>query len=119
MRAEAIADVERHFDEGGFRADPGPAGRHQAPRPRCLGCGPSSTTTSTPRSGRRWASSATSGRSTRTPTPGAVPFLVARRHEDPDRPTVLTYGHGDVVRGLEGEWDDDRDPWTLDVDGRG
>ena len=45
------------------------------------------------------------------------PFLVARRHEGADRPTVLMYGHADVVLGHEGRWADDRDPWTLDVAG--
>jgi acetylornithine deacetylase/succinyl-diaminopimelate desuccinylase-like protein len=51
------------------------------------------------------------------PEPGAGPFLIGRRMEDPARPTVLTYGHGDVVRGLAGHWREQRDPWTLEVDG--
>lgn len=51
------------------------------------------------------------------PDPRGGPFLIAHRREDDALPTVLTYGHGDVVRGLEGEWRDGRDPWTLDVDG--
>ena len=51
------------------------------------------------------------------PESGGGPFLIARRIEADHLPTVLTYGHGDVVRGLEGHWRDDRDPWTLDVDG--
>ena len=51
------------------------------------------------------------------PEQGGGPFLLARRIEDPKLTTVLTYGHGDVVRGLEGHWRDDRDPWTLDIDG--
>ena len=46
------------------------------------------------------------------------PFLVARRHEDDAAPTVLTYGHGDTVRGLEGMWAADRDPWTLEKVGK-
>ena len=41
------------------------------------------------------------------------PLLVARRIEDPELPSVLTYGHGDVVRGLEREWLDGLSPWTL------
>ena len=45
------------------------------------------------------------------------PLLIGRRIEDESLPTVLTYGHGDVVRGHEGRWDDGRDPWTLDRDG--
>src|SRR5690606_23179815 len=30
-----------------------------------------------------------------------APFLYAERIEDPALPTVLGYGHGDVIRGLE------------------
>jgi len=41
------------------------------------------------------------------------PFLIAERREDPSLPTVLMYGHGDVVGGLEGEWDLDGSPWQL------
>ncbi|MCP5157468.1 MAG: M20 family metallopeptidase [Ectothiorhodospiraceae bacterium] len=51
------------------------------------------------------------------PVPGGGPFLIGRRIEDPALPTVLTYGHGDVVRGLEGHWDEGRDPWTLEIVG--
>jgi acetylornithine deacetylase/succinyl-diaminopimelate desuccinylase-like protein len=51
------------------------------------------------------------------PNPKAGPFLVARRIEDEDALTVLTYGHGDVVRGLEPEWRDGLDPWTLRREG--
>ncbi|MEX2642373.1 MAG: M20 family metallopeptidase [Acetobacterales bacterium] len=41
------------------------------------------------------------------------PILVARRIEDESLPTVLTYGHGDVVRGLESGWSQGLDPWTV------
>ena len=51
------------------------------------------------------------------PVDGGGPFLVGRRIEHVEFETVLTYGHGDVVRGLESEWDDDLDPWTLTVRG--
>jgi acetylornithine deacetylase/succinyl-diaminopimelate desuccinylase-like protein len=44
---------------------------------------------------------------------GAPPLLTAQRLEDPSLPTVLFYGHGDVVRGHEGQWAEGRDPWTL------
>jgi acetylornithine deacetylase/succinyl-diaminopimelate desuccinylase-like protein len=47
------------------------------------------------------------------PVAGAPPLLSAERIEHPDLPTVLFYGHGDVVRGHEGQWADDRDPWAL------
>ena len=47
------------------------------------------------------------------PSPGFGPILTATRIENPDAPTVLTYGHGDTVRGLEEQWSEGRDPWTL------
>src|SRR5690554_2409400 len=48
-----------------------------------------------------------------------APFLFAQRIEDPSLPTVLGYGHGDVIRGLEPEWHEGLDPWTLtERDGR-
>ncbi len=44
------------------------------------------------------------------------PFLLASRIEDAGRPTVLGYAHGDTVPGMEGQWAEDRDPWTLTED---
>ena len=49
------------------------------------------------------------------PLPGAPPLLTAERLEHPALPTVLFYGHGDVVHGHAGQWADGRDPWTLSV----
>jgi acetylornithine deacetylase/succinyl-diaminopimelate desuccinylase-like protein len=46
-----------------------------------------------------------------------MPFLFAERREGADRPTVLTYGHGDVVRGMEEDWRDGLDPWRLTQEG--
>lgn len=51
------------------------------------------------------------------PKPIGGPFLVARRREGEDLPTVFTYGHGDVVRGLEEQWNEGLDPWTITRDG--
>ncbi len=51
------------------------------------------------------------------PVAGAPPLLTAERIEDASLPTVLFYGHGDVVRGHEGQWAEGRDPWTLSVAG--
>lgn len=42
-----------------------------------------------------------------------APFLFAERIEDRDRPTVLGYGHGDVIRGLDAEWNPGVGPWQL------
>jgi acetylornithine deacetylase/succinyl-diaminopimelate desuccinylase-like protein len=48
-----------------------------------------------------------------------APFLYAERIEDAAAPTVLGYGHGDVIRGLESEWQPGLSPWQLsERDGR-
>src|SRR5712691_12680679 len=47
------------------------------------------------------------------------PFLFAERIEDVGLPTVLGYGHGDVIRGLDAGWDQGLSPWQLvERDGR-
>ena len=51
------------------------------------------------------------------PVPGAGPFLVARRVEDPALPTLLSYGHGDVVSGQDAQWRAGLSPWTLQAEG--
>ncbi len=45
------------------------------------------------------------------PEPG--PFLIATRHEADELPTVLMYGHGDVVRGQDTAWRQGQGPWLL------
>jgi acetylornithine deacetylase/succinyl-diaminopimelate desuccinylase-like protein len=50
---------------------------------------------------------------------GGAPFLIARRHEGDDLPTVLTYAHGDVVHGYDAQWRAGLSPWNIVVeDGR-
>jgi acetylornithine deacetylase/succinyl-diaminopimelate desuccinylase-like protein len=44
---------------------------------------------------------------------GRSPFLIAGYHESDSAPTVLSYGHGDTVDGMTGEWRDGLDPWTI------
>ncbi|MDB5414560.1 MAG: hypothetical protein JWR10_2895 [Rubritepida sp.] len=47
------------------------------------------------------------------PILGFGPILMATRIEDPARPTILLYGHGDTVRGLDDQWSEGLKPWTL------
>ncbi|MEI8302281.1 MAG: M20 family metallopeptidase [Burkholderiales bacterium] len=42
-----------------------------------------------------------------------APFLLAERHEDDALPTVLGYGHGDVIRGQDDRWHEGLSPWRL------
>ena len=51
------------------------------------------------------------------PVNAAHPFLIATRVEAPSLPTILGYGHADVIRGLEHEWRAGLGPWTLTPEG--
>jgi acetylornithine deacetylase/succinyl-diaminopimelate desuccinylase-like protein len=51
------------------------------------------------------------------PLPGQPPVLLATYTEDEGRPTVLGYGHGDVIRGLEDQWTKGKGPWVTARDG--
>ncbi|MBF9235415.1 M20 family metallopeptidase [Microvirga alba] len=51
---------------------------------------------------------------TRLTHPSAeAPFLFAERIEGDQLPTILGYGHGDVVRGLDASWTPGLSPWVL------
>jgi acetylornithine deacetylase/succinyl-diaminopimelate desuccinylase-like protein len=52
------------------------------------------------------------------PNPDGVdaPLLLASRHEG-QLPTVITYGHGDVVRGYDDQWRKGLAPWKIVVEG--
>ncbi len=51
------------------------------------------------------------------PVPGRGPVLVASRIEDRNLPTLLLYGHGDVVRSVASEWENGRDPYGVTREG--
>jgi acetylornithine deacetylase/succinyl-diaminopimelate desuccinylase-like protein len=52
------------------------------------------------------------------PISGQAPVLLATYAEDAERPTVLGYGHGDVIRGLEDQWTKGKGPWVTARDGQ-
>ena len=47
----------------------------------------------------------------------AGPILVGERREGEGLPTVLVYGHGDTVRGMDDRWRDGIAPWRMVVEG--
>jgi acetylornithine deacetylase/succinyl-diaminopimelate desuccinylase-like protein len=49
--------------------------------------------------------------------PAGPPFLVAERNEPHAELTVLIYGHGDTVRGLDEQWRMGLSPWQVVVEG--
>src|ERR1700716_1025040 len=48
---------------------------------------------------------------------GKSPYLLAEYRENSSAPTVLMYGHGDVVGGMAGECRDNLDPWRKTISG--
>jgi acetylornithine deacetylase/succinyl-diaminopimelate desuccinylase-like protein len=110
-RAGAIARAERHFDSGAFKAD---LARRVAI--------PSESQNPERAAELRYYIEAemkpaleAMGFACRilTHPKARGPFLFAERIEDPARPTVLGYGHGDVIRGFEGSWKPGIAPWEL------
>ncbi len=51
------------------------------------------------------------------PVAGGGPLLTAARIEGADLPTILTYGHGDVIRAQTDQWRDGLAPFRLVEDG--
>lgn len=51
------------------------------------------------------------------PEGNAGPILCAERIEDPDLPTILSYGHGDVIRGQSDQWREGLQPFCLVEEG--
>jgi len=51
------------------------------------------------------------------PDPRGGPLLIGERHEGDDLTTVLTYGHGDVIRAQDGMWREGLTPFELIEEG--
>lgn len=45
------------------------------------------------------------------------PLMIAKRHESDRLPTVLMYGHGDVIRGQDASWTRGQGPWVVAQEG--
>ena len=115
-RDGAIARAEKYFDDGGFLAE--------------LQRRVAIPTTSQEKDSMPALQEYVSGEMSQSlqkmgydctvlPNPRAEygPFLIARRIEDPAKPTVLTYGHGDVIRGQEEQWRQGLSPWKIVIEG--
>jgi acetylornithine deacetylase/succinyl-diaminopimelate desuccinylase-like protein len=115
-RAGAIAAIERYFDEGRFLADLGRrvAIPTESQNPERAAALDDYLENEMAESLERMGFSC---RILPNPTGKHGPFLIAERMEDAARPTVLTYGHGDVIRGQEEQWQSGLSPWQLLVKG--
>ena len=116
MRAQAILAAERYFDEGRFFADleRRVAIPTESQNPERAGALEDYLDREMAESLEHMGFSCTL-----VPNPLAShgPFLVAQRIEDADLPTVLTYAHGDVIRGQDAEWRAGLAPWKLHREG--
>lgn len=111
-REGAVGLAQAHFDSGAFLAD---LARRVAIR----------TESQNPQSGPalqsyladEWMPSLQTlgfdGEIYPNPVPPYGPLLVASRMESPRLPTVLIYGHGDVIRGQDASWTQGSGPWEL------
>ena len=115
-RSAAIQQAERYFDEGGFMADLArrvaikTESQNPARRAELLAYLEMEMRPYLERLGFRCSVLA-------NPSDKGGPFLLAERIEDAALTTVLSYGHGDVIRGQEEQWRAGLDPWVLTREG--
>src|SRR2546425_9616113 len=115
-RSAAIAAAEKYFDSGAFLADLGrrvaipTESQNPERQPELERYLESEMSESLARLGM-------TSRIFPNPKGKGGPFLVAELIEDPKRPTVLLYGHGDVIRGQDEQWRAGLGPWTVKVEG--
>lgn len=115
-RADAITHARRTLDTGRFEADLASLITHE-------------TESQNPASApalRRYLTEAIAPRLEAScfacaihdnPVPQAGPLLLATRIEDPSLPTILTYGHGDVIDAQHDRWRAGLQPFCLVRDG--
>ena len=118
-RAGSIGRAERYVDGGGFEAD---LARRVAirtesqlfPDPGAIAeCHRYLETEMVP----AFAAMGFTSQIYENPTAGQGPVLLATRIEDLRLPTILGYGHGDVVRGMDEQWTKGEGPWVTARDG--
>lgn len=118
-RAGAIARAQRYLDAGDFERD---LTRRVAIRtesqelPRSL---PELHRYVDAEMGPSFEAAGFKCRKFENPVKGQGPVLLATRIEDPKLPTVLGYGHGDVIRGQDAQWTKGKGPWVSRATGNG
>jgi acetylornithine deacetylase/succinyl-diaminopimelate desuccinylase-like protein len=115
-RAETIRTIERHFDAGDFEAD---LARRVAFRTESQNPDRRGELAAYLELEMRPCLEALGFNCELLPNPlaGGGPLLFAERIEGPGLTTLFSYGHGDVIRGQEGQWRAGLDPWKLTREG--
>ena len=115
-RSHALANARNYIDSGSFLAD---LARRVACRTESQddGSGPALRSYLSGEIAPAIEQLGFESRLIENPVAGAGPMLVGSRHEDDEMPTVLVYGHGDVVRGYDDQWRKPLGPWKLTPEG--
>jgi acetylornithine deacetylase/succinyl-diaminopimelate desuccinylase-like protein len=115
-RAAAVAAAGQHFDSGAFVAD---LARRVAIRTESQdpASGPALQAYLRDEIAPSLAALGFTSQVHPNPEPPYGPLLVAQRMESDTLPTVLVYGHGDVIRGQDKSWTKGAGPWTVAADG--
>jgi acetylornithine deacetylase/succinyl-diaminopimelate desuccinylase-like protein len=116
MREHALALARHHFDSGAFTRD---LARRVAIRTESqdASSGPALQSYLADEIGPTLAALGFGFTIHANPEPRHGPLLIATRHEGGTLPTVLMYGHGDVIRGQDASWTRGQGPWLLAADG--
>ena len=115
-RARALAGAARHLDSGAFVQDLARrvAVRTESPDPAS---GPALHAYLAGEIGPALAALGFTNTVFANPDAAFGPLLIATRHEAEHLPTVLMYGHGDVVQGQDKSWTRGQGPWLLAQEG--
>ncbi len=115
-RTAAITAAERHFDSGAFVAE---LARRVAFRTESQdpASGPALRGYLTDELAPALKALGFTQQVFDNPVAGFGPLMIASRHEGDRLPTVLMYGHGDVIRGQDKSWTRGAGPWTVAADG--
>jgi acetylornithine deacetylase/succinyl-diaminopimelate desuccinylase-like protein len=115
-RQSAVANAERYFDDGGFRAE----------LERRVAIPTESQNPERAGDLARYLSAELQPaleklgfrcRVLLNPARGSNPFLYAERIEAEGLVTAFSYGHGDVIRGQDAQWRNGLSPWRVTVEG--
>jgi acetylornithine deacetylase/succinyl-diaminopimelate desuccinylase-like protein len=115
-RAAAIAAAQAWFDGGAFAAELARRVAYRTESQRA-DAGPQLRAYLADEIGPSLAALGFAWRLADNPVAAAGPFLIAERHEGDALPTVLMYGHGDVVLGYDAQWRAPLAPFALTIDG--
>ena len=115
-RSQALANARDYFDSGALRAD---LARRVAYRTESQedSRGPILQSYLADEIAPALTRAGFAARVVDNPAAGHGPMLIAKKHEGDELPTVLVYGHGDVVRGYDEQWRKPLGPWALAVEG--